>query len=49
MRKKKLIYQMKQDSDIINASKVLQMVLSQCERREEQIVSQKSKYEEYKD
>ena len=35
MRKKQLIYQMKQDADIINDSKVLQMVLSQCERREE--------------
>lgn len=49
MRKKQFIYQMKQDAGVINRSKVLQMVLSQCERREEQIGSQKSKYEEYKD
>tara|TARA_B110000285_G_C14926731_1_gene515351 strand:+ start:585 stop:776 length:192 start_codon:yes stop_codon:yes gene_type:complete len=49
MRKKQFIYQMKQDADVINKSEVLQMVLAQCERREEQIGSQAKKYEEYKD
>lgn len=37
LRKRQFTYQLKQDASIIDNSKVLQMVLSQCLRREEQI------------